>query len=79
MCVAAIEALPAQCFLTHLSPLLQAEGDEFEVRVDFPAATIEFVRNGSLQYTVKGFDTKREQHLCVCLYHRGNKITQLLA
>ena len=56
----------------------QAEGDEFEIRVSFQApGTIEFVRNGVLQYTHKGFDVKREQFLALCLYHNGTKVTQL--
>ena len=40
---------------------------------------IEFVRNGVLQYSHKGFDIRREQHLALCLYHAGIKVTQLLA
>ncbi len=65
-------------FIVSLLVSGQAEGDEFEVRVSFQSpGTIEFYRNGAHQYSHKGFDVKKPQYLALCLYHKGNKVTQL--
>jgi hypothetical protein len=67
------------CVLAPLLALLwQAEGDEFTIRVSFEErGSVEFVRNGVSQYRHVGLDTRREQYLAVCLYHKGTKVTVL--